>query len=335
MKILYFSRLVAMIVLGIINMTVLSPYAMGQTCAAPSVIFTGSTAPDVASFQWLQVPGATKYKLRIKPFKTQTWSNYSATVPFLQVSPYVGFFTFQMRSICSVLKSDWSPQQEACFNCKLEVEPNNKLGQALMTEGAEEYWVYGTVSVAGDTDFFCIKPFPGDGFLTVSLNYGGSEKYRIAAYTKSGSYIGASSSQLKNLNGNDTICFMVYGKDASQYNSEKPYSVLVKRSSMPQKYGATDLSDNVTTSMQRFDLSVFPNPATDAITIMSNIFTADNPASRQITIYNSMGERIIHKTLDFYPTEDYHINISGLSPGIYYLQLSSANAMVTTSFVKD
>ncbi len=334
MKKICFTRLVTMAILFFIGLSFMLPDAQGQTCVPPSAIFTGSAAPDVASFQWLQVPGANKYKLRIKPFKTQTWTNYSANVPLLQISPYVGYYTFQMRSICSSLKSDWTSNDEACFNCKVEIEPNEKLSDALMTEGGEEYWVTGMISVSGDTDFFCIKPFPGDGYLTVSLNYGGPEKYRIAAYTKSGTYLGASSGQLKNLNGNDTICFMVYGKDASQFNDKKSYSVLVKRTIDPQRYGVDDLQGNTTAAfLQHYDISIYPNPARDAITISSNAFQSGNIEIKHIEIYNAIGEKIIYRTIDNTANENYHLNLSGLPPGIYLLQLICGTTTVTEKFV--
>lgn len=329
-----FTRLVTMTLLFFIGLSLLLPDAKGQTCVPPSIIFTGSAAPDVASFQWMQVPGATKYKLRIKPFKTQTWTNYSANVPLLQVSPYVGYYTFQMRSICSSLKSDWTSNQEACFNCKVEAEPNENQSDALMTEGDEEYWVSGMISVSGDTDFFCIKPFPGDGYVSVSLNYGGPEKYRIAAYSKDGVYLGASSGILKNLNGNDTICFMVYGKDASQFNDKKSYSVLVKRTPNPQRYGDDDpQGDAITAALPHYDVSIYPNPAKDAISIVSNAFQPDNQETKHIEIYNSIGERIINRPIDNTSTENYHLNISGLPTGIYFLQLISGNTNLSAKFI--
>ena len=74
----------------------------------------------------------------------------------------------------------------------------------------------------------------------------------------------------------------------------------------------------------KFNLSVFPNPANALLT-----FQTDEEIT-SITIYN-----IIGKTCSYKPLDAKIIDISGLSSGVYYLEVKTAKGLAHKKFVKE
>jgi len=75
-------------------------------------------------------------------------------------------------------------------------------------------------------------------------------------------------------------------------------------------------------------LLVYPNPATNYITINVE-YRMKNYECR---IMNVMGQEVFHSTLDIHNST---LDISSLSPGIYFLTLSYAEQTVSSKFVKE
>lgn len=72
------------------------------------------------------------------------------------------------------------------------------------------------------------------------------------------------------------------------------------------------------------ELNVFPNPATNALTIKSEAVNA------QVKIFNALGNEV--KSIAFVGVQQ-QINVSDLSAGIYVVQVSSATGIETKSVV--
>jgi hypothetical protein len=78
--------------------------------------------------------------------------------------------------------------------------------------------------------------------------------------------------------------------------------------------------------VNNFFLSVYPNPANDAITIQY-------PGMRKVTISNMIGQRI--RSLEFQLTDHKVADISSLESGVYFITLDTAEGIVSTKFVKQ
>ena len=74
-------------------------------------------------------------------------------------------------------------------------------------------------------------------------------------------------------------------------------------------------------------IKLYPNPATDKITIESN------STNNKIEIYNNLGQNVY----SCYSTElTSEINVSEYPTGIYFVKLSDQNGkMITTKFIKN
>jgi len=87
------------------------------------------------------------------------------------------------------------------------------------------------------------------------------------------------------------------------------------------------IADGVITFQERNPIKLYPNPATDKITIESNY------VNNKIEIYNNLGQNVY----SCYSTDlTSEINVSEYPTGIYFVKLSNQNGKVTsTKFIKN
>ena len=79
--------------------------------------------------------------------------------------------------------------------------------------------------------------------------------------------------------------------------------------------------NNNSTVMSFGELSVYPNPAAEMVTIQTNI--TDTATKGQIKLYSSNGKMVYYMEKEFYPQENLELNVSEYPRGIYFLQLTS------------
>jgi hypothetical protein len=80
-------------------------------------------------------------------------------------------------------------------------------------------------------------------------------------------------------------------------------------------------------SIQRLELIVSPNPASDIIDFS---FSDDHRQNREVTVIDIIGKNVFKKT-----TRDKQIDISHLSPGVYFLQVQCGEVSAVAKFVKE
>ena len=122
-------------------------------------------------------------------------------------------------------------------------------------------------------------------------------------------------------NDNESIITsnMYYWKDEIWHNTQKTYYYYTR---IPTSI------DDVSTNVSKFD--IFPNPASDKIYLN---YTIQNNASTNISLYNSLGIKI----MDFKPNNlnsNLEIDISNLPSGIYFINLRTGSETITKQFVK-
>lgn len=79
-------------------------------------------------------------------------------------------------------------------------------------------------------------------------------------------------------------------------------------------------------------LTVYPVPAVNSIFIKGIAVFNDQP---QINIYNVLGEKILPTTFFQNENQDYEVEVSKLSPGIYYLQIELNEKLFRVKFMKE
>lgn len=86
---------------------------------------------------------------------------------------------------------------------------------------------------------------------------------------------------------------------------------------------ATEIVASIT---KQDNVTIFPNPATDELTIKTETGAFDN-----YTITNNVGQVLMQQKLNSSQTV---VNINHLNPGLYYITLKGVNGSVTMKFVK-
>ena len=114
-----------------------------------------------------------------------------------------------------------------------------------------------------------------------------------------------------------------YGSRSSSYNPILNKAIFVGGYSITEM----TITDGVITFQDKNSIKLYPNPATDKITIESN--SADN----KIEIYNNLGQNVY----SCYSAElTSEINVSEYPTGIYFVKLSNQNGkVVSTKFIKN
>ena len=117
-------------------------------------------------------------------------------------------------------------------------------------------------------------------------------------------------------------------KDYGNYRSSS-YNPILNKAIFVGGYIITEMtiSNGVITFQERNSIKLYPNPATDKITIESN------STNNKIEIYNNLGQNVY----SCYSTElTSEINVSEYPTGIYFVKLSNQNGKVTsTKFIKN
>jgi hypothetical protein len=85
--------------------------------------------------------------------------------------------------------------------------------------------------------------------------------------------------------------------------------------------GGTSVNPDVATA-----LTLYPNPVVDRVTVQ-------HPGMSSVVITNILGQRV--KALQFQQSDREIIDLNELTPGFYFLNLETANGLVTSKFIKE
>ncbi len=92
-----------------------------------------------------------------------------------------------------------------------------------------------------------------------------------------------------------------------------------------------DVIASIQYSVDNKQIIIYPNPVTNKLIIQKSKVTSETVA--EISIYNLMGEKVISESVILNPNAE--IDVPNLSPGLYYLELSSPYKTLRTKFIKQ
>jgi len=84
-------------------------------------------------------------------------------------------------------------------------------------------------------------------------------------------------------------------------------------------------------NLSKKSLMLFPNPCT---TTLNLIAPSEKPGRGEVRILDIYGKTVIQQVVYYSQGKNLDLNISGLSSGIYFCELSSASFVVTAKFIK-
>ena len=92
--------------------------------------------------------------------------------------------------------------------------------------------------------------------------------------------------------------------------------------------GFSPITTSVAKSIDELNTRVYPNPATDNLTLSLPSVTLKT----EITIYNTLGEKMVESTTSIEKTE---LDISKLVSGVYMLEAKQGNKIIRQKFIKQ
>ncbi len=92
----------------------------------------------------------------------------------------------------------------------------------------------------------------------------------------------------------------------------------------------TGCTTGISENKSRGDFSVYPNPATDKITI--GTISSDNNQSKTLEIYTVQGQLIAQQQVQEQQTE---MNVSDFAGGVYFVNIKTENGVEVKKFVKE
>jgi hypothetical protein len=93
----------------------------------------------------------------------------------------------------------------------------------------------------------------------------------------------------------------------------------------------TVLSNNKASAKVSAQVEVFPNPATNMVSI--NLPAALSKQSVEATLVNSLGQAVVRRTLSARDGSSQRLSLNGVAKGVYTLQLSTSEGVVTKRLI--
>ncbi len=128
------------------------------------------------------------------------------------------------------------------------------------------------------------------------------------------------------LGATDSITFFMYSSDNSFGFMNTPAFFSIDNFTTGQGVGIAEASliENIT---------IFPNPANDVLNIK---FNSQNASNTNIKVYTSTGILAIEVSDSFHSVnKDFKLNISGLSTGLYLMEIISDGKKQNVKFIKE
>lgn len=215
--------------------------------------------------------------------------------------------------------------------CTETFEPNNTTGTAAAaTVGID---ISSQISTSTDQDWYSFANTTTNHNIKVTLaNLPGD--YDIKLYNPSGTNVvtsqnGGTTSEtiIYNTSTVGTFKIQVYGYNGA-FSTSQCYIMHIYTGSTNFRFeeGATE-----TTSIEKSELYVFPNPATDNLTLQFNSMVKGDA---QISVYNLLGQRMITSSqLALEGQNTFNLNVNSFDKGAYIVEVINGGQPLRKEFI--
>jgi hypothetical protein len=299
-----------------------------SNCGSPTGVTSSGVTTTGATISWTAVSGASGYDVDYKPNSSSTWINAPTTVTSITLSMLTPgtLYDWRVRANCSSGSSAYSTAQFTTLSttCASTLDnstngttagaatiPFNTNVTGLISPSAD-IDNYKFVITTGGTATVTLTTLPGDYDLKV-LNSAGTQ----LAISQAGS---TTSETITRTYTAGTYYAQVYGYNGAN-SASTCYTLRVQLGT------ASRGGDLITGDVQK--VSVFPNPASNAVNINLTGFTGRS----DVSLFDVNGRMILHREVN---TVNSQLNISALPAGIYMMKIKNGGKEVNmTKIIKE
>ncbi len=302
-----------------------TPPGGGGTCAIPSGLTAGSITQTSATLNWSIVSGAVSYNVQYRVNGTSTWTNTSSTTNSKAISGLSAgtSYQFQVQTVCAATTSAYSAIASFTTSppaCADNYEPNGSRSAAPTVSTNTN--ITGLISTSSDVDFFRFTTTSPNTYIKITLSNLPAD-YDMKLQNSTGSLLatsqnGGTSNEviIRNTANAATYYVKLYGYSGA-FNTTQCYNLFIQSGS--SSFRTSD--GEILPEQMKQALTVFPNPATDAIHIKFHSSGESAAALRMFDVLGNEIKRISHPAHS--GINELEWKLYDLSKGIYFLELSN------------
>ncbi len=312
---------------------------IGGSCGTPSGLTATSISTNSATLGWAAVSGATAWNVRFR----QTGSTAWVTIAIAGASGEVTGLTantdyeFQVQAICNSTAGSFSTSANfttaSAAACSENYEPNNTRGISLpLTPVGQER--VARIATSGDNDWYRFANTASQRNIRVDLtnlpaNFD-LKLYENASLRKTSQNSGTTSEFITYNPSNVASNWYayVYGYNGA-YNNTQCYSLRITLSSSAFRTdGSTDGETSeveIPVYVVESGFAMFPNPATDELTLDVNM---DAERQVKVRIIDITGRTISLNAYDLYLEQNrITLDVSALPSGMYLVRVENGKTV--------
>lgn len=306
-----------------------------NACDAPGGLAANNISQTSATLSWSAALNAVSYNVQYKPTAGSTWTSASTSSTSLSVSGLTAAtqYEFQVQTVCSSSSSAFSGS--ATFTTQAPVtctndsyEPNETFAAAKSISVNTNY----TPKICGatDADWFKFSNSSSQRHIRVTIKNLPAD-YDLQLYNSNGTLLGTSQNGgtsneglIYNSAPVGTYYVKVYGYNGAQSNST--YTLRAERSN--KTYSGFRYAEGYEEGIEEDKnfLFVFPNPASDAVTLHYYSVVSENI---QIRIFDVTGKTEIMEQKTIQSGDNYfNYDLSNFAKGIYFVEITGSENRV-------
>lgn len=311
-------------------------------CGTPTGMATSSITSGGATFGWTAVSGATSYNVRYKATSASTWTSTTSTTTSKAVTGLTAAtaYEWQVQAVCSGGSSAFTASTNfttSAATCTDAYEPNETSG-AYKTISVNTD-ITGRICTTTDKDWYRFSTTSTAPKVQVTLTTLPAD-YDVRLYNSSVSQLGISqnsgtTSETIKYNTSTaaaTYYIQVYGYNGA--NSSTAYTLRASTRSTNWRQGepgeveeqAESTDEAMLEPVSEF-LVAFPNPATDAITLL---YVTEMAGPARFSLVDMLGREYLVSNQSVVAGENkLDLNLSELAEGIYLVRVATESGVQT------
>lgn len=294
-----------------------------SVCGVASGLNATAITTTSATLNWGAVTNATSYNVQYKLSSASTWTTITSTSASLPITGLTAgsIYQFQVQTVCATGTSAYSTAASftttsVAPSCTNSYESNNSLGAAKVIPINTP--INSLIATNGDRDYYRFTTLNGAAKIKVTLTNLPAD-YDMRLYNLSGTQLGSSSNTgtaSESITYNTATLgaqyyLQVFGYNGA-FNATQCYTLTVQTS-------ASNLRMEAITGLQKEDLTISPNPASEKINIEYNGFEGEKSI---INIYSPLGQKVATQTQNnLNGLNNMSFNLSQYSNGIYLVEM--------------